>query len=232
MSAVIVNKTKYTLNLYKRRLFKLFKINKFITRQFHKFYYGDPAWQNTTWFGTTTLKCPLDLWIYQELIYKLKPEVIVECGTSHGGSARYLASLFDLIGHGEIITIDIEPKPNRPVHPRIHYVNGSSTAPEIVTQVKAKLNGRKNVMVILDSDHSRDHVLGEIRAYHDLVPVGGYLIVEDTNINGHPVYKSFGPGPMEAVNDFLAENKNFVIDREQEKFYLTFNPRGYLKRIA
>lgn len=228
----IINKLKYQLNLAKRKAYKTLKIESFIIRQFHKFYYGDPVWQNTTWFGVTTLKCPLDLWIYQELIYKLKPEVIVECGTSHGGSARYLASLFDLIGHGEIITVDIEPKPNRPVHPRIHYVNGSSTDHQIVAQVKSKINGRKNIMVILDSDHSRNHVLGEMQAYYDLVPVGGYLIVEDTNINGHPVYKSFGPGPMEAVDDFLKEHKNFIIDRSQEKLHLTFNPRGYLKRVS
>jgi len=207
-------------------------LNRLLIRQFHRFYYNAPAWRNTTWLGTTTLKCPLDLWVYQELLYELKPDVIVECGTSSGGSAHFLASMCDLINHGEVVTVDIAAQPNLPQHPRITYVAGSSTAPEIVTQVKAKINGRKNIMVILDSDHSRDHVLGEMRAYQELVPVGGYLIVEDTNINGHPVFKSFGPGPMEAVDDFLAENKHFVIDRTQEKFYLTFNPRGYLKRVS
>lgn len=223
---------KFTLSNARQRFYESTGVNRLIVHLFHRFYYAAPAWRTTTWLGTTTLKCPLDLWVYQELINALHPEVIIECGTAEGGSARYLASMCDLVGQGEIITIDINTEPVRPVHPRITYVAGSSTDPAIVAQVKAKINGRKNVMVILDSDHSRDHVLGEMRAYHELIPVGGYLIVEDTNINGHPVYKSFGPGPMEAVNDFLAENKNFVIDRSQEKFYLTFNPRGYLKRVA
>ena len=89
----------------------------------------------------------------------------------------------------------------------------------------------KNVLVILDSDHSRDHVLAEMRAYAPLVPLGGYLIVEDTNVNGHPVARKHGPGPKEAVDAFLATNDEFVVDHDREKFRVTFNPGGYLRRV-
>ena len=85
-------------------------------------------------------------------------------------------------------------------------------------------------MVILDSDHRRDHVYAELNIYKDIVTPGQYLIVEDTNLNGHPVASEFGPGPMEALQDFLAENDEFEQDKGMEKFYLTFNPDGYLKK--
>jgi cephalosporin hydroxylase len=88
------------------------------------------------------------------------------------------------------------------------------------------------VLVILDSDHSRDHVLEEMRMYADLVTPDSYLIVEDTNVNGHPVFPEFGPGPMEAVDAFLAERSDFIIDRSREKLLMTFNPGGYLKKAG
>ena len=88
-----------------------------------------------------------------------------------------------------------------------------------------------HLLVLLDSDHSREHVLDELRAYSPLVTPGSYVIVEDTNLNGHPVWPDFGPGPMEAVDIFLSESDDFVIDTSREKFYLTWNPRGYLKRV-
>lgn len=86
-------------------------------------------------------------------------------------------------------------------------------------------------MVFLDSDHQKDHVLKEMIIYSRFVSEGSYLIVEDSNINGHPVYTDFGPGPMEAIDEFLKGNKNFIVDKKMEKFFLTFNPRGYLLRI-
>ena len=92
--------------------------------------------------------------------------------------------------------------------------------------------GAGTVLVVLDSDHSRDHVLAEPRAYAPLVTPGSYLVVEDTNINGHPVYEAFGPGPMEAVQDFLKERDDFEADRSREKFLLTFNPRGWLRKLG
>jgi cephalosporin hydroxylase len=200
-------------------------------QEFHRLYYNSSVYRQTFWRGVETQKCPLDLWIYQELIHELRPDVIVETGTFSGGSAYYMASLFDMFGAGRVITVDLEPQPNLPMHPRITYVSGlSSTAPEAVSQVKASIGEGAVVMVILDSDHSRNHVLDELRIYGPMVTPGQYLIVEDTNVNGHPVLPEFGPGPMEALDDYLKETDRFEIDTTREKFYMTFNPRGYLKR--
>jgi len=211
------------------------------------------TWSNTFWLGIPIQKCPLDIWIYQEMIFEIKPDVIIECGTANGGGALFLASMLEIVNNGEVITIDIEDTAygdcinsyglpvyqnydtktdinQRPTHKRIKYLLGSSTSEEIVEQVR-KLISNKKVMVILDSDHHKEHVLNELRAYCKFVTKGSYIIVEDTNLNGHPIAADFGPGPMEAVEDFLKENKDFVIDKSKEKFYLTFNPKGYLQRI-
>ena len=184
---------------------------------------------NLSWFGYRLQKCPMDLWTYQELLVRTRPDVVVEAGTFAGGSALFLATILDHLGHGRIITIDIAPQPDLPVHPRIEYVLGSSIDPAVVQRVHASVAGRP-AMVILDSDHTENHVYAEMTAYSPLVPVGGYLIVEDTNVNGHPAYPSFGPGPMEAVNRFLAERHDFEIDSRCERFLMTLNPRGYLRR--
>lgn len=202
-----------------------------IINRFHKLYYDSAllggTHKNTFFLGIPTRKCPLDVWLYQEIIYRLRPDVIIECGTSHGGSALYMASICDLIGHGEIITVDIEDLP-RPEHKRIKYLLGSSTSKEIVDKVKEIIEGKEKVMVILDSDHSQSHVFKELEIYNNFVTSGQYLIVEDTNVNGHPVYLEHGPGPMEALDEFLQVNNNFKIDEIGSKFLLSFNPRGYL----
>jgi cephalosporin hydroxylase len=198
---------------------------------FHRLYYDSGVYRHTFWRGVETQKCPLDLWIYQEILHELKPDVVVETGTFSGGSAYYMASLFDLFGKGKVVTVDLEPQPNLPIHPRITYISGlSSTAPEAVSRVRALIEPGAVVMVILDSDHSKRHVLDELRLYAGMVTPGQYLIVEDTNINGHPALPEFGPGPMEAVDDFLKETSSFEVDAGREKFYMTFNPRGYLRR--
>jgi len=186
------------------------------------------------WMGHEMFKCPLDLWLYQELIVLNRPGLIIETGTYKGGSALYLACICDLVGHGTVVTIDIDDthRAIQPQHPRLRYLSGSSTAPEIFAQAAAQAAEAGDVMVILDSDHSHDHVLDELRLYSQLTPVGGLLVVEDTNVNGHPTYPTFGPGPWEAVDSFLAENSNFVADRTYERFLLTMNPRGILRRIA
>jgi cephalosporin hydroxylase len=200
-------------------------------QSFHRLYYDSKVWRDTYWLGVETQKTPLDLWIYQEILVELKPDVIIETGTFDGGSALYLATICDLLGTGKVITVDIETRPYRPKHPRITYVEGhSSTSIEAVAKVKSGIGDGHKVMVILDSDHGLKHVMDELRTYSGMVTPGQYLIVEDTNINGHPVLEDFGPGPMEALDAFLRESQDFVIDASREKFYLTFNPRGFLRR--
>jgi len=202
-----------------------------ITSDFHRLYYDSTVFAETYWLGTPALKCPLDLWVYQEILHEIRPDLIVETGTASGGSAHFLASVCDLIGHGEIITVDIEENPDRPRHPRITYLHGSSTDRGVLEQARQRVEGRERVLVILDSDHRKEHVLAELAAYSRFVTPGSYLIVEDTNL-GHPVRPDFGPGPMEAVTEFLAAHPEFTSDATREKHLLTFNPRGYLRRSS
>lgn len=204
-----------------------------VVAAFHQLYYASDrqTWQNTFWRGTTIWKCPLDLWLYQEMLHEVQPDLVVETGTAFGGSAAYLAALCDVFDRGRVVSIDLHYKPGRPEHPRVTYLTGSSTDPGIVAQVEAMLPASGRVLVVLDSDHRRDHVLEELRVYSRFVPVGSYVVVEDTNVNGHPTYPDFGPGPMEAVEAFLAVDTRFEVDRSKEKFFLTFNPGGYLRRV-
>lgn len=207
-----------------------------IVNRFHHLYFRrwltlGAATKMLSWFGYRLTKCPLDLWIYQELLVRTRPDVVVETGTQFGGSALYLATMLDLIGHGRVITVDIEAMPDLPEHPRIQYLAGSSVDPHVVAQIK-DLVGSDRALVILDSDHTAPHVYEELRAYSPLVQPGDYLIVEDSNVNGHPVWPDFGPGPMEALDRFLSETGEFVIDDRCERFMMTLNPRGYLRRRA
>jgi cephalosporin hydroxylase len=200
-----------------------------ICTEFHRLYYGTRVWRTTTWLGIPIQKAPTDLWAYQEIVHRVRPGVIVETGTLHGGSAHYLAGMCQLVGRGRVVSVDIAAEA-RPPHPLVTYIDGSSTAPEVFERVRQQVEGEAPVLVILDSDHSRSHVLEEMRLYGDLVTPGGYLIVEDTNVNGHPVNVAHGPGPMEAVDEFLARDSRFRVDDWPERMLLTFNPRGYLLR--
>lgn len=202
---------------------------------FHNLFYHGPEgeehlYTRTYWMNVPCLKCPLDLWIYQEIIAEIQPDLIMETGTYSGGSALFMAHMLDIVGKGQIITIDIEEKP-RPRHPRITYVKGSSGDIDLVQSILSARSAEKR-MVVLDSDHTKSHVLKELEIFAPFVSVGGYLIVEDTNINGHPTFPSFGEGPYEAVKEFLETNRNFVVDDSREKFLMTFNPQGFLRRIS
>jgi cephalosporin hydroxylase len=201
-----------------------------VTEAFHRLYYDTAVWKDTYWLGVRAQKCPLDLWVYQEILHETRPDLILETGTAHGGSALYLASVCDLLGRGEVVTVDIHPVEGRPEHNRITYLAGSSTADEVVAELKRLVAGSERVLVILDSDHSRDHVLDELRIYSRFVTPGSYLIVEDTNVNGHPVMPEHGPGPMEALEQFLTETDEYEVDAAREKFFMTFNPRGFLRK--
>ena len=196
----------------------------------HDVLYLSDAWTEATWLGAQALKNPLDLWVYQEIVVATRPELIVETGTYRGGSAFFLASICDLLGVGEIVSIDIEPvRDDYPAHPRITYLGGrSSTDPDVVATIRERAAG-KRTLVVLDSDHSQAHVGAELAVYAELVRVGCYLIVEDSNIG--QIRKDLLPGPLEAIEAFLARTDRFEIDRRREKFLITFNPSGYLRRV-
>lgn len=204
-----------------------------IVDRFHRLYYehAEQTWNNTFWHGTRVRKSPLDLWIYQELLVEVRPDVIIETGTYYGGSALFMAGVCDAINTGCIYTIDVRSG-DRPDHARINYLTGSSLDDKIVSTISSTVKPGESVMVILDSDHRKAHVRAEMETYGPLVSPGSFMIVEDTNLNGHPVNPSFGPGPHEAVLEFLAAHEEFEIDRRPEKFFMTFNPGGFLRRRA
>ena len=208
-------------------------VTEVIRDQFHRLYYhvSPRTWKDTWYRGIRTYKCPTDMWVYQELIDNLRPGLVVETGTFRGGSALFIADRLEIAGSGEVVSIDIDVQPDRPEHPRLTYLTGSSVAPDILEEVRRRVPENQPVLVILDSDHSRAHVAAELRAYAPLVPVGSYLIVEDTNVNGHPAAPDHGPGPWEAVRDFLAEDPGFEVDERCERYFLTQNPSGYLRRV-
>ncbi len=209
-----------------------------IINEFHKFYYYSSCiggtWKNASWLGIPVQKNPMDCWIYQELIYSIKPDIIIETGTKVGGSALFFASICDMVDNGRIITIDIDNDGtyNLPVHDRISYLHGNSVDEKIIAMLYNIIKNKK-VMVILDSDHSKNHVLTELKIYSKMVSVDSYLIVEDSNISGFPVHGIEGEGPLEAIFEFLNSDSNtgFKIDRTMEKFYFSFNPYGFLRRI-
>ena len=187
-----------------------------------------------SWLGYQITKTPGDLIMYQEIITRTRPDVVIECGTGYGGGTLFLATICDLVGHGKVITVDPhnhEQDWPRPKHPLITYVDGSSADPGVFARVRELAGRPASALVILDSDHSRDHVLAELRLYRELVPVGCYMVVEDSFVNGHPVMPEHGPGPWEAVDAFLAETDDFTPDRGCERFMLTVAPRGFLLRV-
>ena len=223
----------YGLELLLVRLYnKSSSDSKDIVDQFHSLYYCSPerTWNNTRWMGRRTMRCPLDLWVYQEILYEIKPDIVIETGTNEGGGVHFLASIMDVIGKGRVIGVDIEEVDNRAEHERISYLKGSSISSDIVKSISEMIDVGQVVLVILDSDHNMPHVLKEMEIYSAFVTKGSYMIVEDSNVNGHPIMPNWGPGPFEAIQRFLEENNSFEVDKNREKFYMSFNPNGYLKK--
>jgi cephalosporin hydroxylase len=208
---------------------------------FHALYYGKRLWRTTTWMGAPCLKSPTDTWIYQEILAETRPTLVVETGTAWGGAAHYLASILDALAARDpayrprIVTIDTETRAGELGHPRVTKLKGSSIVADTIERTRAMIAPDDRVMLILDSLHNRDHVLAELRAYAPLVTPGCYAIVEDSNINGHPVQTDFapdqGPGPLEAILEYLQTTDRFEIDRSREKLLLTLNPCGYLRCV-
>lgn len=207
-----------------------------LVSDFTRLYHGLGIHYRTSWLGVSTLENPCDMWAIQEIITETKPEFIIETGTYRGGGALFYASILSLLGEGgKVISVDIKPLYDRAAQQkifrdRVEFIEGSSVSDEVVGRIAARIKGAARVMVTLDSDHHRDHVLNEIHRYSPFVTVGSYLIVQDTAHNGHVLKATYGPGPMEAVQAFLGETKDFERDASREKFLLTFHPGGYLKR--
>jgi cephalosporin hydroxylase len=197
------------------------------------------------WMGRPIIQFPQDIIAMQELIWEVKPDLIIETGIAHGGSLVFYASILELIGNGEALGIDIEIRPHNraaleshPMIKRIKLLEGSSTDPTIIDAVKAYAVGKQTVMVCLDSNHTHDHVLSELRAYSPLVTRGSYCVVFDTAVedvpdqlfSGRPWGK--GNNPKTAVWEFLKSNNRFEIDNEIEnKLLITVSPDGYLKCV-
>lgn len=199
---------------------------------------------NFSWMGRPIIKFPNDIVILQEIIWNIKPDYIVETGIAHGGSIIFSASMLELIGHGEVIAVDIDIRDhnkkeieNHPMFKRISMIEGSSVDPVIVDSIKERVKGKK-VLVCLDSLHTHDHVLKELQMYASMVSVGSYMVCPDTFIEKFPVgyYDNrpwdVGNNPMTALIEFLKQDDSFVIDRDiDNKLMITEGFDGYLKRI-
>lgn len=186
---------------------------------------------NVTWLGKPVWQSVLDLWTIQETIHEVRPSLVIETGTNRGGSSWFYGQLFDLIGGGRVVTVDVE-RLHDLSHPRVTYLIGSSTAPEIVAEVRRTAGEADGpVMVILDSDHSRDHVAAELELYAPLVTPGSYMLVQDGSTDTLGVFRSGRPGPLPAIDAFVGRHPEFEVDEERcRRFLVTHHPRGWLRR--
>ena len=200
---------------------------------------------NFSWLGRPIIQYPQDIVAMQEIIWKVRPDLIIETGIAHGGSLIFYASMLELIGKGEVLGIDIDiRKHNRkaiekhPMFKRISMLEDSSVSEDIIKQVSKIAKKKKSVIVILDSNHTHEHVLKELQLYSPFVTKGSYMVVFDTIIEKLPCnffpdrHWSRGNNPKTAVKKFLKHNNNFVIDKDIEnKLLITVAPDGFLKRI-
>jgi cephalosporin hydroxylase len=198
---------------------------------------------NFSWLGLAVIQHPEDLVAMQEIIWRVRPELIIETGVAHGGSLVFYASMLELLGgKGQVIGIDVEIRPHNrekieahPLASRIRLVEGDSIDARTSAEVERLAAGRSPVLVVLDSNHAHAHVLEELRLYSSFVRKGSYIVVFDTVVEQMPrtlfAERPWAPGdsPMTAVHAFLRENHRFVVDDEyNEKLLITVAPEGYL----
>jgi cephalosporin hydroxylase len=186
-------------------------------------------WHRTAWLGRSTHRAPTDLLAYQELIFRVRPEWIVETRTGAGGLALFLASICDLVGKGKVLSIDGYPLASPPDHPRVTYLHGDPAAERTAARAREIVGERPRALLILGGA-AGSQVVGAFRNYAPLVPVGSYVVVEDTILGGNPVWPDFGPGPKGAVRAFVKDGE-FTPDRSLERYGLTFNVEGFLRRV-
>ena len=202
---------------------------------------------NFSWMGRPIIQYPQDMIAMQEIIWEVKPDLIIETGIAHGGSLIYYASLLELTGKGEVLGIDIDiRKHNREeiekhsMFKRIDMLEGSSISEDIVAQVRSAAHGKQNILVILDSNHTFGHVFKELELYSPFVSLGSYIVVFDTIVENLPANYfreerpwGIGNNPKTAVFKFLKNNTDFVVDEEiDNKLLISVAPGGYLKRIS
>lgn len=205
--------------------------------EYHKWYYNTFVWNKTKWLGIDTWKSVSDMWNYQEILAELKPSLVIEFGSNRGGSALFFAHVMQRLGQPfKVLSVDINHDALDPAvldDPDIQFVESSSAVPEIaelIQRLKDEFPGK--IFAILDSNHSMDHVLAEMKLLRPLLSSGDYLLVEDSCINGHPVLPGWGPGPHEAIEAYEQEfPDDYTHDTAREqKFGFTFAPDGFLIR--
>jgi cephalosporin hydroxylase len=195
-------------------------------------YHRTLAWRETRWLGRRVSSAPTDLLTYQEILTEVRPDWVIETGAGGGGRAYFLASVCELLGHGEVISI-AERQPEKPLlHQRVRYLVAAPHTPEARDKVVAIVGDRPHALVILGSRTRRERTRREFELFAPLVPVGSYVIVEHTVLNGFPVDASFGPGPHEALRRLLNLHGDFLADTARERHALTFNQGGFLRRIS
>ena len=203
---------------------------------YHKWYYErDKVWQRTRFLDIATMKSVSDMWNYQEIIAERKPQVIVEFGSFAGGSAIF----FDLIGRAanpavKVLSVDIDHSlldARVKDYPQIEFLESSSTDAAVARRIaELRIENPGRAFFILDSDHSKDHVLAEMNNLRGLLRTGDYVVVEDANVNGHPIARNWGPGPYEAMEEYFERHPDDYMRDEQreQKFAFTFATRGFL----
>ena len=202
-----------------------------LKQSFTEAFWGGLSWQETRWLGHKVGRAPTDLVVYQELISTVRPDWIIQTGAEPDGWIVFLASICDLVDHGRVISVRRAHRGNGD-HPRLVRVEGTSDAPDTIAHVRNVVgDSEPRALVILGSKASAPAIVKEFEAYSPMVPVGSYVVVERTVVNGHPVWPGYGPGPLEAVRRILAIHGDFVQDSSWEKYGLTFNPGGFLRRI-
>jgi len=196
-----------------------------------------------SWLGVPIIQLSNDIMVQQEIVWRTRPQLIIETGVARGGSMIFLASLLELIGEGEVLGIDIDIRDHNrdsieshPLSKRVSLIEGPSVGDDVLAQVRAKAEGVERVMVILDSDHTHEHVLQELEVYAPLVSPEQYLVVADTVIEKHPVNddrpRRWGPGnsPLSALDAYLKTTDRFALDQDiDNKLLYTASPHGYLK---